>query len=263
MLALLNSEIFRTVKRPVTWIMLAILTVIIAAFYAAIYFFGDNPATNETLRPDATRTSGFAIGLQIASILVIVLAAQSMGSEYGWGTIRAMVSRASGRVPFIAAKLIVIAAYALLTLIVTAVASVGLAFLFASLADNDTTVSGSEWVDVLEAIGRGLLSIGVYAIIALVITILSKSTAAGIAGTLALSFLEPVVWVLLGAASDAFDTVSEYFISYNVTGLTSVGSDQAVDGFDATRGAIIIAAWLIGLLAVALSIFRRRDITSG
>lgn len=262
MLALLNSEIFRTVKRPVTWIMLAILAVIIAAFYAIVYFFGDNPATNEALRPDATRNNGFAIGSAIATILVIVLAAQSMGSEYGWGTIRALVSRASGRVPLILAKLFVLAGYTLLTLVVTAAASVGFAFLFGSLANNDTGVSGSEWVDVLEAIARGVLSIGVYAIIALVITILSKSTAAGIAGAIALNFLETAIWALLGAASDTFDSVSEYFISYNVTGLTSIGSDAAVDGFDVTRGVITLAAWLVGLLAIAIFIFRRRDITS-
>lgn len=262
MLALLNSEIFRTIKRPVTWIMLAILVLVIAAFYAIVYFTVSDAATSEALRPDATRNS-FAIGSGIASILVIVLAAQSMGSEYGWGTIRALASRASGRIPLILAKLFVLAGYTLLTLIVTAGASVGSAFLFGSLASNDTGVSGSEWVDILEAVARGMLSIGVYAIIALVITILSRSTAAGIAGAIALSFLEQAIWALLGAASDTFDTVSEYFISYNVTGLTSIGSDQAVDGFDATRGTIVLAAWLIGLFSIALFIFRRRDITSG
>lgn len=263
MLALLNSEIFRTVKRPVTWIMLTILVIIIAAFYAIVYFSVNDPATTEALRPDATRNNGFAIGSAIASILVIVLAAQSMGSEYGWGTIRALVSRASGRIPLIAAKLIVLTVYTLLTLIVTAAASVGFAFLFGSLANNDTGVSSGEWVDILEAVARGMLSIGVYAIIALVITILSKSTAAGIAGAIALSFLEQVIWALLGAASNTFETISEYFIAYNVTGLTSIGTENSTDGFDATRGAIILAAWLVGLLAIALFIFRRRDITSG
>ena len=263
MLALLNSEIFRTVKRPVTWIMLAILAVIIAAFYTIIYFAVDDRSTNESLRPDAVLNNGFSIGSGIASILVIVLAAQLMGSEYGWGTIRALVSRASGRVPLILAKLIVLAAYTLVALLVCAIASVGFAYLFGSLASNDTGVSSGEWVDILAAIGRGMLSLGVYAIIALVITILSKSTAAGIAGGIALSFLETAIWALLGQASDAFDTVSEYFISYNVTGLSSIGTDNSTDGFDATRGAIVVAVWLVGLLAVALYIFRRRDITSG
>lgn len=263
MLTLLNSEIFRTVKRPVTWTMLAILTVIITAFYTIIYFTVSDPAVSEALRPDATRNNGFAIGLQISIILVIVLAAQLMGSEYGWGTIRAMVSRASGRIPFILAKLVVLGGYAILTLVVTAAASVGLAFLFGSLANNDTSMSGGDWMNVIEAIGRGMLSLGVYAIIALVITILSRSTAAGIAGALALVFLEPAIWALLGAASDTFDRVSEYFISYNVSALSSIGSENETAAFDATRGTIILAAWLVGLLAIALLIFRRRDITSG
>ena len=263
MFALLNSEIFRTVKRPVTWIMLAILALFIAAFYAIVYFAVDDPATNESLRPDAVLNNGFSIGSGIASILVIVLAAQSMGSEYGWGTIRALVSRASGRVPLILAKLIVLAGYTLLALLVCAVASVGFAYLFGSLASNDTGLSNGEWLDILAAIGRGMLSLGVYAIIALVITILSKSTAAGIAGGIALSFLEPAIWALLGQASDMFDTVSEYFIAYNVTGLSTIGTDNSTDGFDATRGAIVVAVWLVGLLALALVIFRRRDITSG
>ena len=263
MLNLLNSEIFRTVKRPVSWIMLLILVGIVAAFYTIIYFASSDPATASELRPSEFRNNGFAIGSGIASVLVIVLASLLMGSEYGWGTIRALVSRSSGRLPLILAKLIVVAGYTLISLIVTAVASIGLAFLFGSLAGNDTTMTGTDWTNVLEAIGRGMLSIGVYAIIALVITILSRSTAAGIAGTLALSFLESVVWMLLGAAADTLESVGEYFIAYNVTGLSSIGTENATDGFDATRGTIVLTAWVIGLLAVAITIFRRRDITSG
>ncbi len=262
MLALLNSEMFRTVKRPVTWVMLAILAVIVAAFYTIVYFTVGDPATNESLRPDATLNNGFSIGSGIASIMVIVLAAQSMGSEYGWGTIRALVSRASGRVPLILAKLIVLTIYTFMALLVTAVASVGFAYLFGSLANNDTGMSGGEWVDILAAIDRGMLSLGVYAITALVITILSRSTAAGIAGAIALSFLETAIWALLGQASNTFDRVSEYFISYNVGGLSTMGTENSTDGFDATRGAIVVAAWLVGLLAVAIYVFRRRDITS-
>lgn len=260
---LLNSEIFRTVKRPVNWIMLLILAVIVAAFYAIVYFASSDRATTESLQPDATLNNGFAIGAAIASIMVIVLAAQSMGSEYGWNTIRALVSRASGRVPLILAKLIVIAVYTLITLVIVAAASVGLAFLFSSIADNDTSMSSGAWLDVLEAIGRSLLGNGVYAVMALVITILSRSTAAGIAGAIALSFLETAIWAALGAASDVFDDVSHYFLAYNVNGLGTIGTDQAVDDFDVTRGVIVVVVWLVGLMAISLWVFRRRDITSG
>ena len=263
MMNLLNSEIFRTVKRPVTWTTLLILVAIIAAFYTIVYFASSDPATASELRPSEFRNNGFAIGSGIASVLVIVMASLLMGSEYGWGTIRALVSRSSGRVPLIVAKLIVVAGYTLITLVITAIASVSLAFLFGSLAGNDTTMTGADWVNVLEAVGRGMLSLGVYAVIALVITILTRSTAAGIAGTLALSFLETVVWTLLGAAADTLETIGEYFIAYNVGGLTAIGTENSVDGFDAIRGTIILSAWLIGLLAIAITIFRRRDITSG
>ena len=260
---LLNAEIFKAVKRPTTWIMLAILVVIVAAFYTIIYFAVDDPATNESLRPDATRNNGFAVGSFMASVLVIVMAAQLMGSEYGWGTIRALVSRATGRTPLIVAKLILLTGYTALTLVISAAASLGMAYLFGSIAGNVTTMSGGDWVDVASAIGRGMLSLGVYAIIAMVITILSRSTAAGIAGSLALSFLETQIWALLGLASNTFEDVGKYFIAYNVTGLSTIGTEASTDGFDATRGAIIIAAWLIGLLIITFYVFRRRDITSG
>jgi ABC-type transport system involved in multi-copper enzyme maturation permease subunit len=263
MFNLLNSEIFRTVKRPVTWIMLAILVLIVAAFYTIIYFAISDPETAEELRPDQIRNNGFGLGSAIASILVIVLAAQSMGSEYGWGTIRALVSRASGRIPLIAAKLIVLIGYTLVTMVVAAVASVGFALLFSSLAGNDTSLSGHDWTNIVEAVLRAVLGAGVYAVVALVITILSKSTAAGIAGAIALNFLEPAIWALLGAASDRFDTVSHYFLNYNVTGVTSIGTSMSIDDYDVTRGTIILVAWLVGLLAIALYVFKRRDVTSG
>lgn len=260
---LLNSEIFRTVKRPVSWIMLLILGVIVAAFYTVVYFASSDRATTETLRPDQVVANGIAIGGTIASILVIVLAAQSMGSEYGWNTIRALVSRASGRVPLILAKLVVIIGYTLLTILVVTGASLALAFLFAAIAGNDTSMTGGAWREVAESVGRWTLSNGVYAVLALVITILSRSTAAGIAGAIALSFLEPAIWAALGAASDRFETVSHWFLAYNASGLAAMGTDGAVDDFNTTRGFIIVAAWLVGLMAISLWVFRRRDITSG
>ncbi|HEV2529895.1 MAG TPA: ABC transporter permease subunit [Thermomicrobiales bacterium] len=260
---LLNAEIFKAVKRPATWIMLVILALIVAAFYAIVYFAVDDPATDLSLRPTEIVNNGYAIGANIASILVIVFAAQLMGSEYGWGTIRALASRASSRSALIVSKLILLAGYTLLTLVVTAAVAIISALVFSAIAGNETSIPGDAWVDYAQAIGRYMLANGVYAVLALVITILSRSTAAGIAGGIALSFLEIAIWEILAAITDVFQTIREYFLGYNVQGLAAAATDQQVDDFDITRGVIIVSVWLIALLAISFYVFRRRDITSG
>jgi ABC-2 type transport system permease protein len=260
---LLRAEIFKAVRRPATWVMLVILAVIVGAFYGIVALAVDDAATDESLRPDAIINNGYAIGASVASILVIVFGAQLMGSEYGWGTIRALASRASGRTALIVAKLLTLAGYTLLTLLVTGVAAIGFALLASSLVGNDTSLTGDDWVAFAQALGRWMLSNGVYALLALVVTILTRSTAAGIAIGIALSFLETLIFSLLASIADVFDRIQEYFLGYNVQGLAAATTDGATEGFDITKGVIVVSVWLVGLLALTLVIFQRRDITSG
>lgn len=268
MLNLLNSEIFRLSKRPVTWIMLGIVALITIAFYGLIYVFSGDPASEESLRSDRLLelSSGLSVASGIAGVIVIVMAAQLVGSEYGWNTMRALVSRSTSRTPLIMAKAITLILYVLLTSIVSTLVSLGMSSLISVIVDNGSSVSGGVIEDILLATARNALTTGVYAILAFLITVLSRSTAAGIAGGLAISFLESQIWNLLGIASDAFDTVQEFFIDYSVQGLIAWGADETFgvgrDDFNITRGVITLLAWTIGLIVASVLIFRRRDITS-
>src|SRR5256885_13787558 len=120
MTRLLQVEYFKLRKRMMTWILAAILVGLVVLLYSVLWSvsgrvgtFGDrNRFTGADLRRALFLQASVPFSLQIVaifgSILAMILASGSAGSEYAWGTVRLTATAASGRLRLIAAKLIVV-----------------------------------------------------------------------------------------------------------------------------------------------------------
>ena len=265
--SLLSSEFFRIRKRPMTWWMLIILVGIVGAFYVIVYLASGDRATDTSFRPAYIGENGVAVGAQLSSILAIVMGAQLVASEYAWGTIRALVSRASSRLALLTAKMSVLAVFTVLIVAITIVASLILTYVLTTIQGDNATIDTDLLRRSAIYLGRSSLAIGVYAAMAFLIAVISRSSAAAIAATLAVSFLEGVVFLLLARASDVFDKVQHWFPGFNANGLLTLNNTGAnaspPDGFSEPRAYLVLAVWTIVMLMISAIIFRRRDITSG
>ncbi len=276
--ALVSMERMKIVKRPMTWITF----LIIVLGTAAIVFIAYLTIHASNVRPDekATRitnftwptgiTRSFDIGGFLGQIVLVVVAASLVGSEYSWGTIRVMVGTGASRTKLLLAKLITLTVAPLIFLL-GAVAAGSLAALINTVAGGHTltlgTVNGAWWGDLALMILRSWFALWVMVVLAFSIASLTRSVAAGIAVGIGWPFLEQILAALIGLIGNIGDEIHKWLISTNTNALTTRNGfgHHTVD--PNTPGAwhafLVLVVYSAVLLVVTFVVFRRRDIASG
>jgi ABC-2 type transport system permease protein len=275
MIALARMELLKLAKRPMTWVLAILLFTIIGLgpVGGAIELRSlDEAARNDMLKnltlPGIIPWFGQTLYI-FASIMLVILAASTIGSEYSWGTLRPFLATGMPRVRFLAAKLLALALVALaftaLPLLLCALLAVPIAIL------NDRpalgfTIDAAWLLDLAAIIGRCYLAILTPALIAFMIGLAGRSQAAGIGAALGLQISELVVsTALLSLNLDWATTVVNFLPGQN--SLTLVGNyasfGSPVNPPDIPGEWRIIAtlcAYATVCLAIAFVLFRQRDI---
>ena len=267
MLHLLRSELFRLRKRPQFRVLFLIMFVSTGGLYIAFAIAASvasepNEIRNELVLPRVFQ-SGMQSGSLVGFVLIVVMAAGLIGNEYGWNTIRPLISRSYGRGALLTAKWITVAIHTI------ALFSFGLmvAILFSAatsaVAGNFQGVTGLLLCDWGVSFGRLLVASAPYAALAFTLALVTRSNAAGIAVSLGVVFVEPVIWSLLTLVSERFDSAAALGIAHNGTLLTNMNShNEFVSAGDAWRATFLSTVYTAIFGAISYAVFRRRDITS-
>ena len=203
-------------------------------------------------------------------ILVSILAAAALGGEYGWGTLRTVLTKGTGRWQFMLAKVLALMVTALAGLVVAA-ATVALSSLIIGLfgLEGDSLQGSAEWVDVPIKIGTLLYSFLPYVMLALLATALTSSTALGITAFVVYYLIETTASPILNNF-DWFQRISEYLLSPNVTtvlqasyGEVSISINGGGDAAqpDILHAVLVLAGYTLVFGALTFALFQRRDIT--
>ena len=225
--------------------------------------------SNAVLLPNSILL-GFDLLQGTLFILVSILAAAALGGEYGWGTLRTVLTKGAGRWQFLTAKLI---AVMFKTLVGLAIAAAGVALsslLISALGlEVETPLGLAEWPDVPLKIGALLYSFLPYVMLALLITALAQSTAAGITAFVVYYLIEATLFPPLENL-DWFKRVSEYLLSPNADALlaSTYGEVSVTLGNGGGNGAqpdvlhamLVLAAYTLVFGAATFWLFQRRDI---
>lgn len=256
--------------------MMLLVVLFIALFYAIIYLvfqFGDE-SNRSDLRESMMVLNLFENGMQVfgffGGILMIIVASSLIGSEYSWNTLRPLVARAKSRSSLLSAKWIIVFAYTALIVIVGVVGSIITAAAVSLISDTTISLPSEYWDDFAVGTVRWFVASIPYTAIAFMAALVTRSNAAGIAIVIGISFVEPLLFPLLGLLSDVFDTVQEYGISWNVQQVTNIstqpgGSDfqDPVNASQVWQSAGILAIYVAIAVVATYVVFNRRDITSG
>ena len=202
-------------------------------------------------------------------ILLVILTASAMGSEYGWGTLRASISSGVGRTQFLASKMLAmvfIGVGAILVIVlVTALTS-----LLAQLippAEHGSIVFSEGWGDTLVFLGKTIYAIIPYVAIATFLTILTQSSATGIGLSLGYLIVEWIVLPPLLGISDTLEKINEGLLNRNIIEWMFAGNTEAAEALgsarspDTLQGFLVIMAYIAVFTAAAFWLFLRRDIT--
>jgi ABC-2 type transport system permease protein len=275
MTSLVRMELLKLAKRPMTWILAILLHGVMGL--GMVGGFLELRSVDEATRNDMLdhltlpgiipwTTQTLYI---FASIMLALLAASAIGSEYGWGTLRPFLATGMSRARFLAAKLLALAAVGLAFTILPMLLCAILAVPIALLHDRPTinaTVDLAWLVDLVAIVGRCYLAILIPAIIAFLIGLAGRSQAAGIGAALGLLIGEQVISTLLLSLNlDWANTMVNLLPGQN--SLTLVGNYGTFGHPDLHPGIpgewrILATLFIYALVCLAVSfvIFRRRDI---
>ena len=207
--------------------------------------------------------------LGIAPILVMILAGSIVGTEYGMGTLRTVLTRGTGRWPLLSSKLVLlvlIAAAGLVAIsLITAVASVVAALIPPSEEGGIADVG--KWSDLGVTFVKAVYALAPYLALGALLAVLTQSSAVSISTSLGYYVIELIATPLLGL-NETLEKVTDFIIGSNVnewmeSAFVTVevnGSGGVGEQPDTLWAFLVILAYTVVLAGVAFWIFQRRDI---
>lgn len=271
----ISAELLALRKRASTWILLAIWAVLALVFAYLVpyitYLNGTGSQPLADVLPQnlvAGLMSGFPF---FGGVLALMLGVLAFGSEYGWGTLKALFTQRSGRLHVFVAKLLALAV-ALAPFVLGVYALGALASSAIALREGADVVWPSASV-LLRGLAAGWLILAVWAAFGALLAVLFRGTslATGI-GILYALVIEGLLSALAREIS-LVDRLVELFLRANgyslVTGLGVSTDDVAGNGPGSFAGPfvaggqalIVLVSYLAIFLVVTGWLLHRRDVT--
>ena len=271
------TEVFVLRKRVSTWVLLGVW-VALAGFFAYIlpYVTYRNERGDPGAEPlDALLPANFVAAVSggfpfFGGAIALMLGVLSVGSEFGWGTWKTLLTQRPGRLTVFGAKLAALAIALIPFVVLTyAVGAIGSAV----IAQQES--AASDWPTVWE-ITRGILAgwlvLATWTALGVMLATLTRGTALAIGiGILYALVVEGLVTALVGVI-DVLEPVVEIFLRANAYSLVdAVGvarDDVAQNGPGAFDGPFVGWVQAVVTLVVYCGIFtgisawalRRRDV---
>lgn len=263
------AELLVLRRRRSTWILLGIWTSL-AIFFAYILPYATGGPTRELLPQNlhSTVIVGFPF---FGGVFALMLGVLSMGSEYGWDTLKTLFTQGPGRMRIFGAKTLALA--------VTLVPFVGGVFVAGGAASSLIAwAEGSTggWPDaglLLVAFAAGWLILAVWAALGLLLGVLTRGTSLAIGiGILYALVIEGLVSAIAGGVSQ-LEGIARLLVRANGYSLLSgpLGlspADVADNGpgayfgpfVDGMQALFLLVLYLVIFGLVAALVLRRRDV---
>jgi ABC-type transport system involved in multi-copper enzyme maturation permease subunit len=272
-----RAELLKLRKRTAVLVLAGILVAILALLvYGLPYFFIKTPGVARTLPRGQSAESLLVVYLPrqfvgvaaensggLGGALALILGVLSIGSEYGWGTLKTILTQGPSRVSTYLGRVIALAAitaaFTLLAFATCALCAAGVGALEGKLG---------SWPDAGE-IARGLLATWLltsfWATFGMTLATLFRQSALAIGIGLVYSILfEGLVFTVLRAAN-FIENLEKFFPGANARALAQSFSVGVLPGqppplVGAAQATLVLGAYLVLLLAVSGTLLARRDV---
>jgi ABC-2 type transport system permease protein len=275
MLASFSAEMLKLYKRPATWILILVPLVLNQVFSYLVPYTSYLSAENERvaeqvlanrLPADLVLNSigGFPI---FAGAIALILGALSVGSEYGWGTLKTTLIQRPRRVKVYAGKLLALAV--VVFTIVLATFALG-AFSSSAIALSQSEVM--DWpslADLAQGIVSGWLILMMWCLFGVMLAFVFRGTALPIGlGVVWIMGIENLIVNVAAPLLDLAETLQKGLPSVNAGSLVAalnggeVGSAPGVNtAVDGTQATLVLIAYAVVFVLIAGFVLQRRDVT--
>jgi ABC-2 type transport system permease protein len=270
----IRVELVKLVLSRRTWATIALINALpaLVAVLLAVSDLGPRPGTGpaflSAVLTDGTLFPLAALGIVLPLFLpiaVAITAGEAIAGEAQQGTLRYMLVRPVGRTRLLAAKLVAVMAFVVLTVLIVAATAYVLGSLLLGnesvTATGPASVSGSS-MSTPELVGRTFLALG-YAIlcmlgvaaVALFLSTVSESPMGAALGTLALLVASTLLLTL-----DAADPLQPYLPTRYWLAFVDLFRDPIL-WRDVLRGVLLQAVYVVVFLGAGWANFMTKDVT--
>lgn len=284
-----RAESLKLRRRPAVWVLGLIwlgLTVIVG--YAVVYVFlvntpsppvpGDIPQREreqiqqqerqfqedqlQSLLPEEIVSSTLPGFTTLGGAIALILGTLVVGGEYGWGTLKTIITQRPNRPQVFGGKLLALLVVLILFVFAVFIGSAVASYVIAGLEESPT-----DWPpagDLVLAFGSGVLILTLWAAFGAFLATLFRSTALSVGlGLVYVLVLETLI-LSLPIRNETFQDAREFFPGQNSTFLANSFAEGPFappnPPVDPGQAALVVAAYTIALVVVAALIFRRRDV---
>jgi ABC-type transport system involved in multi-copper enzyme maturation permease subunit len=280
------SELFKTLRRRMTYIILGAMAVLVTMFYVILWLRlrqGPDPTVASQVRYESLRQGmsfenvvSYALELErfFATLLCVVFTATMMGNEYDWRTAGLVLSRGVRRRDFVAAKVLVSLGFIVVMVTFGFLVAMACSAWFTNLYHlSYGTFSVARAWNVVASIGRTSFVIVPLVLMSLLFATIWRSAGQAVGFSLGFFFLESIFTGLLDTASGFLGKIPEALLNVNAAAVMSANGAVQGDtggggplgggssgGPSVLRGAAVLSAWLVVFLVVSFWRFERRDV---
>lgn len=194
MLASFSAELMKLGKRPATWVLAGVwLTMLVFFAYLLPYLTTEELPAGQAEQSMADTLPAGLVGNAVAGYalfggtLALILGALVAGSEYGWGTVKTVLTQGPGRLTVFGGMLAGLAVAMLGMVLLTFVVSAGASAVVASI--ESAPMDWPDALDIVQGIGSGWLLLGMWCLFGVLLGMATRGTAMAIGLGL--------VWVLV------------------------------------------------------------------
>jgi ABC-type transport system involved in multi-copper enzyme maturation permease subunit len=269
------AELLIVRKRASTWILLGIWTLLALLFAYVVpyvqYLNGSTRQPVDELLPQhlvGALMGGFPF---FGGVLALQLGVLAFGSEYGWGTLKTLFTQRPSRLRVFAAKLLALAV-ALVPFVLVVFAVGALSSYVIAVREGVDVAWPSAWL-LLRGLGAGWLVLAVWAAFGILLAVVSRGTSLAVGiGILYSLVIEGLLSALAGEVS-LLDRLVEFFLranGYSLVAALGVSTEDVADRGPGSfsgpfvsggQALIVLASYLVVLLAASGWLLRRRDVT--
>ena len=275
----MRAELFKLRKRPAVWTLLAAGIVLNQIFgYIVPYmtytsgdengFVGDipNSAVLAGMMPDQINTNTLGAFPVFAGALALVLGALAAGGEYGFGTVKTLLTQRPGRFATVSGQIAALAAAVAIS--VAVLYALGFASSAAIGAAEGVDLPWPSMISLIQGYAAGVLIMTMWAVLGALLGTTMRSVALPIG--------LGVVWILgvellvssMAETLSALESVREVLPGVNAGSVVSKWLNEnlgeAPPGVESVvsvdRGLLTLALYLIIGAAVTLVVSKRRDV---
>jgi ABC-2 type transport system permease protein len=274
------AELLKLARRPAAWVLLAVAAILNQVFAYVVpylsYTSGDGGGMSDGATPKqllastlpdqlvANTIGGFAV---FAGALALVLGALMFGGEYGWGTVKTMLTQRAGRATVLAGQLTALAVAVLTGVLV--LYGLGGATSAAIAMAEDQPMNWPGLADLAEGIGYGWLILFTWAVLGAALGVTLRGVALPIGlGVVWVLGVENLVSAMADSVLDALRPVRDLLPGVNAGSLINTAlvnrpiepAPGVTDAVGAGRAMLTLVGYLVVAAAIALWTTRRRDV---